>query len=134
MKIQGKDKDNLDSIIQRLKEIQTNSEGIKSWEDIAIIWTDIASWTDVLSWMTKEIEKNQELKNVLKDIIIDLEEHRKAHSIEEMIKEEQKNRQIALELECKAEYYRGKADNYLKILKELDSCEKGPGKINNSKI
>ena len=111
-----KERESLDKIIHKLKEIQTNSEGIMSLEDIA-------SWTDVLSWMTKEIEKNQELKNNLKDIITDLEEHRKAHSIEGLINEEQKNRQIALELECKAEYYRGKADNYLKILKELESCE-----------
>ena len=109
-------KDNLDLIINRLKEIQTNAED-------AIRSADNMSWTDVMFWISKEIRKNRELKNILKDIIVELEEHRKAHSIEEMIKEEQKNRQIALELECKAEYYRGKADNYLKILKELDSCE-----------
>ena len=113
----------LDKIIHKLKEIQTISEGVKSWEDMAVIWTDLASWTDVISWISKEIEKNQELKNILKDIIIDLEKHRKTHSIEGLIKEEQKNRQIAFELECKAEYYRGKADNYLKILKELDGYE-----------
>ena len=110
------ERETLDKIIHKLKEIQTNVEGVMSWEDIA-------SWTDVISWVTKEIKKNKDLKNNLKDIIADLEEHRKAHSIEGLINEEQKNRQIALELECKAEHYRGKADNYLKILKELDSCE-----------
>lgn len=72
-------KDNLDSIIHRLKEIQTNVEGVMSWEDIAIIWTDLASWTDVVSWMGEEIEKNRDLKNVLKDIIIDLEEYKEAN-------------------------------------------------------
>ena len=110
------ERDSLDLTIHKLKEIQTNSED-------AIRSADNMSWGDVMYWISKEIEKNRDLKNVLKDIIIDLEEHRKAHSIEGLINEEQKNRQIALELECKAEYYRGKADNYLKILKELDSCE-----------
>lgn len=108
------ERDSLDLIIHKLKEIQTNSEDAMR---------DNMSWADVMYWISKEIGKNRELKNILKDIIIDLEEHRKTHSIEGLINEEQKNRQIALELECKAEYYRSKADNYLKILKELDSCE-----------
>lgn len=108
-------KDNLDSIIHRLKEIQTDVEDVMGWNTVV-------SWEDVMDWMIKEI-KNQDLRNSLGDIIIDLEEYRKSCSVEGLIKEEQKNRQVALELECKAEYYRGKADNYLKILKELDNCE-----------
>ena len=78
-----KERETLDKIIHKLKEIQTNAEGVMNWEDIAIIWTDIASWTDVIRWMTKEIEKNQELKNNLKDIIIDLEEYKEAEIGEE---------------------------------------------------
>ena len=110
------ERNSLDLTIHKLKEIQTNSED-------TIRSADNMSWGDVMYWISKEIEKNRDLKNILKDVIIDLEEHRKTHSIEGLIKEEQKNRQIALELECKAEYYRSKADNYLKILKEIDSCE-----------
>ena len=68
----------LDKIIHKLKEIEINAD-VMSWEDIA-------SWTDVVSWISKEIEKNQELKNVLKDIIIDLEEHKEANKIENKLK------------------------------------------------
>ena len=110
------ERETLDKIIHKIKEIQSNAED-------AIISAETMSWADVMKWISKEIEKNRDLKNILKDVIIDLEEHRKTHSIDGLIKEEQKNRQIALELECKAEYYRSKADNYLKILKEIDSCE-----------
>ena len=107
----------LDLIIHKLKEIQTNSKG-----DMSL--SEVMSWADVINWISKETEKKRDLNNNLGNIIRELEEHRKTHSIEGLIKEEQKNRQIALELECKAEHYRGKADNYLKILKELDNCEK----------
>ena len=61
-------KDKLDSIIHKLKKIETNAD--------AMSWEDIENWTDVINWMSKEIEKNQELKNNLKDIIIDLEEYK----------------------------------------------------------
>lgn len=105
-------RDNLDLIIHRLKEIQTNVEDVMGWNTVV-------SWEDVMDWMIKELE-NRDLRNSIGDIIIDLEEYRKAHSVDGLIKEEQKNRQIALELECKAECYRGKADNYLKILKEIE--------------
>ena len=48
---------------------------------------------------------------------------KKIHSIEELIKAEQKSRQMALALERKAEYFRSEADKYLEMLKELDSYE-----------
>ncbi len=75
------EEENIDSIINRLKEVQTNAEGVMSWEDIAIIWTDLASWTDVVSWMGEEIEKNRELINTLKDIIRDLEEYKEKQEL-----------------------------------------------------
>ena len=62
----------LDLIIHKLKETEINTEDIMSWEDIV-------SWTDIVSWMSKEIEKNRALKNLLKDIIIDLEEYKEAN-------------------------------------------------------
>ena len=40
------------------------------------------------------------------------------HSVEELIKFEQKSRQMALALERKAEYFRSQADNYLGMLKD----------------
>ena len=61
-------KDNLDSIIHKLKKIETNAD--------AMSWEDIENWTDIIRWMSKEIEKNQQLKSILKDIIIDLEEYK----------------------------------------------------------
>ena len=53
----------------------------------------------------------------------ELEEYRKAYSTEKLIKLEHKSRQMALALERKTEYYRSKADTYLEMLLELDSCE-----------
>ena len=53
----------------------------------------------------------------------ELEEYKKAYSVEELIKVEYKSRKMALALESKAEHFRSKADNYLEMLKELDNCE-----------
>ena len=44
--------------------------------------------------------------------------YKKTHSTEELIKLEQKSRQMALALERKAEYFRSQADKYLEMLKE----------------
>lgn len=44
--------------------------------------------------------------------------YKKTHSIEELIKLEQKSRQMALALERKAEYFRSQANKYLKMLKD----------------
>ena len=55
--------------------------------------------------------------------IKNLEEYKKEHSIEELIKLEQKSRQMALALERKAEHFRNEADKYLEMLKEADSYE-----------
>ena len=61
------DEKNLDSIIHRLKEIQTDAEDVMSW-------TDAMSWKDVTSWIKELYKKNWELGNKLKDIIGDLDE------------------------------------------------------------
>ena len=45
-------------------------------------------------------------------------EYKKTYSTEELIKLEQKSRQMALALERKAEYFRGQANNYLEMLKD----------------
>ena len=44
--------------------------------------------------------------------------YKKTHSTEELIKLEQKSRQMALALERKAEYFRNEADKYLERLKD----------------
>ena len=53
----------------------------------------------------------------------ELEEYKKEYSVEELIIVEYKNRKMALALESKAEYFRSKANMYLEMLLELDSCE-----------
>lgn len=53
----------------------------------------------------------------------ELEEYKKAYSIEELIKLEHKSRRMALVLARKTEYYKSKADNYLEMLMEADSYE-----------
>lgn len=68
------EEDNLDLIIHRLEVIRTNSED-------AISWGETMSWADVMNWISKEIEKNRDLKNELEDIIKELEEYKNTHSI-----------------------------------------------------
>ena len=60
-------KDNLDLIIHRLKEIQTD------WEDV-MSWTQVTNWADATNWIKELYKKNWELGNKLKDIIGDLDE------------------------------------------------------------
>ena len=69
------EKETFDLITHRLKVIQTNSEDVMSWEDIV-------NWADIVSWMSKEIEKNRNLKNNLGDIIRELEEYKNTHSMQ----------------------------------------------------
>ena len=44
--------------------------------------------------------------------------YKKTHSIEELIKLDQKSRQMALALERKVEYFRSQANKYLEMLKD----------------
>ena len=56
-------KDNLDLIIQKLKEIQSNAEdAIISAEVMS--WAHVTSWADVMNWISEEIEKKWELKKM----------------------------------------------------------------------
>lgn len=54
----------------------------------------------------------------------ELEEYKKAYSVEELIKVEYKNRKMALVLQSKAEFFKSKADMYLEMLLELENCDK----------
>ena len=49
--------------------------------------------------------------------------YKKTYSIEELIKLEQKSRQMALALERKAEYFRNQSNKYLEMLKDGESNE-----------